>query len=248
MTQNQKGYSSNGKVRWPIRFWPSKPKKATPSFYLFLPGLLNKSDIIRWLKRVHAWTGFWGAAAFLLLGVSGVLLNHKAIWKIDTGAPKEVMAVTLPVEAGAIKSIEDLGAWGQAEFDIGLRPFPRRSSAARSETVVFLGKEVAPEQIWKQRFFAPNAILELEYVEGASHVQAVQSAQNGWGLIKNLHKSTGVGLAWVLLMDTMAGALIAMTLTGMLLWSRLHGPRLVAIAIGLGSFALLVFAATQTMV
>ena len=46
---------------------------------------------------------------------------------------------------------------------------------------------------------------------------------------------TGANVAWVLLVDTLAGGLIVMSLTGMLLWSRLHGTRLTALAIGLGS-------------
>ena len=225
----------------------SGAQKPGSSFYLFLPKKMNKSDVIRWLKRVHAWTGFWGAAAFLLLGVSGVLLNHKAIWKIDSGAPKEVMSISIQVDPNAIQSIEDLGAWGQAEFGTELQPFPRSTASAAGETVMFMGKEVDPAKIWRQRFFAPNARLQLEYVQGSTHVKAVKSAQNGWGLIKNLHKSTGVGLLWVLLLDTMAGALIAMTLTGALLWSRLHGPRLAAIAIISGSVILLISAAAPTM-
>jgi hypothetical protein len=38
-------------------------------------------------------------------------------------------------------------------------------------------------------------------------------------------------MAWVLVIDTFAGALLAMSLTGVLLWSRLHGPRLAAIGL-----------------
>ena len=34
--------------------------------------------------------------------------------------------------------------------------------------------------------------------------------------------------AWILLTDTLAGGLLILAITGTLLWSRLHGPRLVA--------------------
>ncbi len=34
--------------------------------------------------------------------------------------------------------------------------------------------------------------------------------------------------AWILLTDTLAGALLILAITGILLWSRLHGPRLLA--------------------
>jgi hypothetical protein len=38
-----------------------------------------------------------------------------------------------------------------------------------------------------------------------------------------------------LLVDTLAGGLLALALTGMLLWSRLHGPRLLALGLASGS-------------
>jgi hypothetical protein len=50
-----------------------------------------------------------------------------------------------------------------------------------------------------------------------------------------------LGLAWVLFIDTIAGALVAMSLTGFLLWTRLHGSRLLAGGIMLAS---LMFAAS----
>jgi hypothetical protein len=34
--------------------------------------------------------------------------------------------------------------------------------------------------------------------------------------------------AWILLTDTLAGALLILAITGTLLWSHLHGPRLLA--------------------
>ena len=221
---------------------------ARKSFYLFLPKRLDRAAFIRWLKRVHAWTGFWGALAFLLLGVSGVLLNHKSVAKINTGAPQEVSSVVLTIDPQAIASPADLGAWAQQEFGTQIKPSARRGSAASNGPVMFLGREVDPAQIWKQRFFAPNAILMVEYVPGSTSVKVVKSAQNGWGLIKNLHKASGLGILWVLLFDTMAGALIAMTLTGTLLWTRLHGPRVLAGGIALSSLGLMLTAAMPRMI
>ena len=47
--------------------------------------------------------------------------------------------------------------------------------------------------------------------------------------------------AWILLTDTLAGALLILAITGTLLWSRLHGPRLLAASlIGTTLTALLV--------
>ncbi len=72
-------------------------------------------------EAIHAWTGFWGALAFLLIGTSGMLLNHRSTLKIDTGAPNEVMEANIAVDPALIKSPDDLGRWAQAEFGIVAR-------------------------------------------------------------------------------------------------------------------------------
>ena len=45
--------------------------------------------------------------------------------------------------------------------------------------------------------------------------------------------ASGMGVAWILLADTVAGSLIILALSGILLWTRLHGPRLLAAGLGL---------------
>ena len=75
----------------------------------------------------------------------------------------------------------------------------------------------------------------MEHIQGSNSVWVEQNQQNFLGFIKNLHKSTGAQLAWVLFMDMIAGALILMTLNGFLLWTRLHGTRLLAGAIVMAS-------------
>ena len=205
---------------------------------------MDRGAVIRWLKRVHAWTGLWGALGFLFLGVSGFLLSHsKSVARIDTGAPREVSSVVVAVGPGELTSIEGLGAWAKREFGTELAPSRPRLTSEGSERVLFMGREVAAAEIWRQRFFAPNAILLVEYVPGSPSVKVTRSAQNGWGLIKNLHKASGMGIGWVLLLDLMAGALIAMSLSGALLWSRLHGSRLVAVGIVISSLVMVLFAA-----
>ncbi|MDZ4760391.1 MAG: PepSY-associated TM helix domain-containing protein [Alphaproteobacteria bacterium] len=219
----------------------SRTRRRPPGVLLFLPAALNRGDVIQWLKRVHAWTGFWGALIFLLLGVSGVLLNHRSVLKIDTGEPVEVMSVVLAVDPGAITSAEDLGVWARKEFGTDLEPrVPRPAApgpeakgagAVVAEPVRFMGQDRQPVEVWKQAFTAPNGVLTVAYSPGSSTVEATKTEQNGLGVIKNLHKGSGMGIAWILFIDTIAGSLIAMSLTGALLWSRLHGPRLAAVAI-----------------
>lgn len=235
-------------------------RKRLPGTLLFLPRFANRTEVIQWLKRIHAWTGFWGALAFLLIGVSGLLLNHRSTLKIDTGGPREVMEASIAIDPALIKSPEDLGAWAQAEFGTALEPRaprnegggPARGGAnaerGGGERVQLMGRDVQEAVVWKQAFNGANGVLTVEYTPGSAAVKATKSEQNVWGLLKNMHKGSGMNWIWVLFIDTMAGGLIAMALTGALLWSRLHGPRLAAVGIVAGSVLLAIFAAWPGMV
>lgn len=225
--------------------------KLNQSGLLFVPSKWQRARFIRWLKRIHAWTGFWGAVLFFMLGVSGVLLNHRDIWKIDTGKPQEVSAMSIAVMPGQITDEDELGAWAKREFGLLTEPRPPRkeggepraggkggkpqAGATTPETRRFMGKDHVEADTWILAFNQPNGRLTVEYVKGSASVAVREEAQNFFGLIRNLHKGGGAGLAWVLFMDSIAGALIAMSITGFLLWSRMHGTRLVGGGIALGS-------------
>ncbi len=210
---------------------------------LFVPRRWQRVVFLRWLKRIHAWTGFWGALIFLLMGTSGVLLNHRGILKIETGKPVEMGAMDLPVAAGAIPDEKALGRWAKSELGLpGQGRPPRKEGPPEGEgdKKRFLGKEREEVKKWAQAFNGPNGMVTVEYVPGSTSVAVKQEAQNFLGLIKNMHKGVGASIPWVLFIDTIAGALITMSLTGYLLWSRLHGSRLVAGGIVFASLAVAV--------
>jgi uncharacterized protein len=228
-------------------------KKSPPGTLLFVPAALNRGAFLVWLKRIHAWTGFWGALAFLLIGTSGMLLNHRSTLKIDTGAPREVMSADIAVDPALIHSADDLGKWAKSEFNLAVEPrAPRAEGGAgekpKAERIQMMGKEVQQAEVWKQSFTSANGVLNVEYVAGSASVKATKQEQNALGFLKNLHKGSGMSWVWVLFIDTMAGGLIAMALTGALLWSRMHGPRLAAIGIVTTSLVLALFAAVPNLV
>ncbi|HVY87715.1 MAG TPA: PepSY-associated TM helix domain-containing protein [Hyphomonadaceae bacterium] len=258
---------------------PPQKKRRHAGTLLFLPAFANRTEVIQWLKRIHAWTGFWGALAFLLIGTSGVLLNHRATLKIDTGAPVEVNEAAISVDPTLIKSPDDLGKWAQSQFGTTIEPrAPRAEGGPRGgrgegggrpqgerqgggdgghaaqgggqggERATMMGRDIQQALVWKQSFTGANAALNVEYSPGSTSVKVSKSEQNFFGVIKNLHKGVGMNWPWVLLIDTFAGGLIAMSVTGALLWSRLHGPRLVAIGIVAASLGLALFAAWPSMV
>lgn len=230
--------------------------KLNQSGLLFFPHKWQRGHVVRWLKRVHAWTGFWGAVLFFCMGLSGVLLNHRAQMKIDTGEPVEVSAMDIAVAPGLIANEKDLTNWAKKEFDLTADPRPPRGggegrgpggkgkgkdtgkgelSVKEQETARFMGKDRPKADKMEISFGAPNGRLTVEYVKGSSSISVREEAQNFWGTIKNMHKGSGLGILWILFIDTIGGALIAMSLTGFLLWSRLHGSRLLGGGLLIGS-------------
>jgi len=202
----------------------------------FVPKSWQRANAVRWLKRIHAWTGFWGALLFLMMGTSGFLLNHRAVLKIDTGKPIEVSAMQVAVPAGSIADEEALGRWAKSRLGLkgeGRAP-PKEGGRGKPE---FMGRALPEAKTWARVYNLPDTRVTVEHVPGSNAVSVKREAVGVLGTIKNLHKGTGVSVAWVLLIDTIAGALIAMSLTGFLLWSRLHGTRLLAGALAGGSLA-----------
>jgi uncharacterized protein len=174
----------------------------------------------------------------LMLGVSGILLNHRDQLKIDTGEPVEVSAMNIVVPAGLITDEKALGVWAKAELGLQTDAKPPKGGGKDNGAKSFLGKERAEAEKWQLAYNHVNGRVMVEHVKGSASVSVSQTSQNLLGALKNLHKGTGVGIAWILFMDSIAGALIAMALTGFLLWSRLHGGRLLAGSLLMGSAAL----------
>lgn len=226
----------------------SKPEPRRSGGYLFLPQSLQRNDILIWLRRGHAWTGIYGAVFFFVLGLTGFYLNHRtAILHIDGGTTKEVAAVTVPVEPGVITDDASLEAWMREAVKASGNFAPPRGRPP-SGTVQFNGEEMDQPVTLMLSARGPNATLSAEYVVGANMVSVKQSSPSMLKFFIDLHKVIGVGSLFVLLMDTMAGAMMFMSLSGVLLWTKLHGPRLLAAGLVGGMLVLTVVALNQTWV
>lgn len=203
---------------------------------LFIPRAWQRATLLQWLKRIHAWTGFWGALLFLLMGSSGFLLNHRNILKIELPKPVELSKIDVAVRPGQFADADDMGKWAKATLDLpteGREPPVEKGKKKPEER--FMGKALPQAEKWTRTFMLPDTKITVDYIPGAPNVAVRREDLGVLAAIKNLHKGTGVGVVWVLLIDTIAGALIAMSLTGFLLWTRLHGSRLLAGGIAGGS-------------
>ena len=188
---------------------------------LFVPARWQRLIVLRWLKRVHAWTGLWGALLFFGLGASGFLLNHRSLLKIDTGAPREVSAAEVAVAPGRIGSEAALDAWAIAT--LGVTGEARTPPPEPAGPVAILGRRLPQAEALTRVFTLVDGRVTVRTVPGSAVVTVRHESVGLLAILKNLHKGTGLGIAWVLLIDTIAGALVTMSVTGVLLWSRLHG-------------------------
>lgn len=209
---------------------------------LFVPVRWQRVAFLKWLKRVHAWTGLWGAMLFLGMGVSGLLLNHRVFLKIDTDAPREVSKLNVAVTPGRIGDAAALDAWVKATLGLpgeGYTPPPEPSGP-----VSILGRRLPQAEKLTRVFLLVDGQVTVSTVPGSAAVSVTRDSVGVLAMLKNLHKGVGLGVVWVLLIDTIAGALITMSVTGALLWSRLHGPRIAAIILIFGSVSWGVVAAS----
>jgi hypothetical protein len=188
---------------------------------------------LKWLKRVHAWTGLWGALFFLCLGTSGFLLNHRSILKIDTGKPQEVSSIDAAVRPGTITDAPALDAWARA--NLGVRGEGRSPPPEPAQRSAVLGRELPAAEKLVRSFNLVDGRVVVSTFPGSPAISVKREAVGLLSVLKNLHLGSGLGVGWILLIDTIAGALITMSVTGVLLWSRLHGRRLAAVGIAGGS-------------
>lgn len=217
-----------------------RQSKKTNGGYLFLPRSLSRGTFLKWLRRTHAWLGLWGAALGLLFGFTGILLNHRDVMKIPIGRMQQSeFQISLPDPWPT--SAPAMAAWLGATLgvDAGRAKIKREPP----KTIVWNNQNVQQPAVWHITLRNPQHMLNAEYWVGNAFVSVRQGDANLLQTLNNLHKGTGMGIGWVLLVDTLAGALLLLSLTGILLWTRLHGPRLAAAGLGLGSLSLmLIFA------
>ena len=202
-----------------------RPVVTEPRGYLFLSQGMKRGRFLVWLRRTHAWMGLWGAALGLLFGVSGILLNHRSEMKIPLAAQHETRE-TLTPPVSSLQSPEVLESWLREEFK--MPDAKSRTQKKPAAPVPWGGGQVIQPENWRITLLAPNHSVTAEYWKGDAETHIERKEANVWATLANFHKGSGMSNVWILLTDTLAGGLLVLAITGTLLWSRLHGPRLMA--------------------
>jgi len=102
---------------------------------------------------------------------------------------------------------------------------PKEEGAASAPAVA-----MQPEH-WTVNFAAPKAQIQAEYWV-CNRAVSLRRTDNGIvATLTNLHKGVGMPVAWILLVDTLAGSLILLSLSGLALWVLTRRKRTVGLAI-----------------
>ena len=198
---------------------------AEPRGYLFLSHSMKRGRFLVWLRRTHAWIGLWGAALGLLFGVSGILLNHRNEMKLPLAKQHESRQTLTPPIA-SLHSPETLEAWLRMEYKL---PYAKsRIQKKPGGPAPWGGGQIEQPENWRITLTTPNLSINAEYWKGDFQTHIEQKEANAWATLANFHKGSGMSNIWILLTDTLAGGLLVLAITGTMLWSRLHGPRLLA--------------------
>ena len=199
----------------------------------------RRATFIKWLRKIHGWVGLWGAVLGLLFGTTGFLLNHRGgPLRISTGEP-QVSQMQLPLPVEGLKSPKELGGWLKHELKLEgnlgrVKREPARAVAWGDQ------KTMQPEQ-WTVMVASPSGGVSAEYWVGNGFVSVKRTDNSFLATMSNLHKGVGLSVGWVLLIDTLAGSIILLSLTGVLLWTELNKRRTVgAVLVGASIVAMVV--------
>ncbi len=159
----------------------------------------------------------------LLFGLSGILLNHRAVMKIPA-AKTEESRIELALPAKRPHNADSLAKWLQAQLNIDREPGGIAVDEAKS--VRWAGREIRQPGRWRVDFHSPRVSYRAEYWEGNAFVSVKRQEANPFEFITRLHKGVGMGVAWILLTDTLACGLVFLSLTGLWMWANMPGIRI----------------------
>ncbi|MBS0347806.1 MAG: PepSY-associated TM helix domain-containing protein [Proteobacteria bacterium] len=212
-----------------------KPSAATPHAAGARPRRRSRRAVfLGWLRKIHLYVGLWGAALGLLFGATGILLNHRAVLKIPV---EKTVQTTVQLQLPrAFGSPDELAGWLRDELGFSAGQVTQvKTQPARS--VVWADRDVAQPERWSVGLQTPTRGVSAEYFVGNRFVKLDQSDATPIGTLTRLHMAVGASAFWVLLSDTIAGSLILLSITGLLLWTQFHPLRTTAVLTSLGALA-----------
>lgn len=193
----------------------------------------RRAVVLTWLRKIHLYVGLWGAVLGLLFGATGILLNHRAILKIPVEKTVQRTA-QLALPAHEFTTPEELSVWLQGELNFT----PEQVVQVKKQppkNVVWADLEILQPERWSISLQTPQRGVMAEYFAGNRFVKLDHNDATPIGTLTRLHMSVGVNAFWVLLSDTIAGSLILLSITGLLLWSQFRTLHTLGVATSQGA-------------
>ncbi|RZI86519.1 MAG: peptidase [Rubrivivax sp.] len=206
----------------------SAARPGLPAGPLFLPARWRRAAVLKWLRRTHAWCGLWGGVFGLLFGATGILLNHRAVMKLPV-VDATPSSMTIQVDEPHRASPEVLRSWLAQTLHV--RPDQFRIDRQAAKAVGWGDGTLQQPERWELIHSGPKGSINAEYWVGSSAVSVKRKDGNGFYMLTRFHMAQGVHPVWILVADSIAGCLIVLSISGTLMWSRLHGPRLLALTL-----------------
>jgi hypothetical protein len=205
---------------------------------------VSRAHFLRWLRRVHGWVGLWGAVLGLLFGLTGFLLNHRAVMKIPA-LQMEQSQFELEMPNPAPGNAKAFASLMQHEFALKQPAYKVHDESPKP--IAWGDRKLVQPAQWKAEFHLPHYSLTAEYWVGNQFISVKRQDVNAWGFLMRLHKGVGLNAGWILLVDSLAGAMIFLSITGVLLWTKMRGSRLAMAGLVGTSTALAVLFTLQSL-
>lgn len=210
----------------------ARPLRAHP----FLPRALHNRQALQVLRKTHSWVGITCAAGGVIIGISGITLNHRTDFNLQVIQGVENFQLEAPADGFAAQAdferflIGSLGINGQTfvpEEEDAERLAQRIAPAAAE----LGGRLVEQPQRLVTHFASANEQYDIRYVEGNTYIDVTYSTRGILQTFNRLHLANFSGNVWVFVIDALSVAMVVLSLTGLLLWSRLTGPRMLALGL-----------------
>ena len=184
-------------------------------------GRLRSARTHRLIRQLHLWIGAWGAIAAILFGISGFMQNHRGVMKLPQGDSTEISKVELEVPEAARGSRDVMRDWlrDTQHIEVEAQRAPPKRGGGEGER---RGGGEGDRGKSRWNFAGGNARIQtqVEYVEGASSLTVRKTEKSPLAILESLHKGVGGGIAWILLGDSFAVAMVALGLSGLIMWAR----------------------------
>lgn len=175
------------------------------------PATRNGTTWFLQFRKWHSWGGLVLSALILLVGVTGILLNHKKLF--FRGArknPTGLLRSTTNLDSVPVSFSQAMGLARRHYGDVALDKIELKDQGGR---LVYKVSQGHGEEVLID---AHSGALSSKY--GGS-LEGSQETTLDWAKVVNdLHTGKILGTTGMLVVDVTAGVIIALTVTGIYLW------------------------------